>query len=239
MSTYVYGIARGGHPGLPEKTEGVGDPPRPVRVLTHGGLAALVSDAPDDLRPKRRDLLAHQDVLAEAAAGGTVLPMRFGGVSADDDAVLAVLRDREAHYLERLDTLADKVEYNVKAFHDEEAVLHRVLIDNPELRALSQDNRAADGGTYEERLALGERVVAAVCHREARDAGLVREALEPAAVDCRPAPEGTGPPVNLSFLVERGRAGRFTAAVDALGQDHGHLVIRVNGPLPPYSFAEE
>lgn len=238
MSTYVYGITRSSHPALPEKANGVGDPPRPVRILVHGELAALVSDAPENLRPKRRDLLAHQNVLGEAGTGGTVLPLRFGGVSPDDDAVLAALREREAHYLERLKSLDGKVEYNVKAAHDEEAVLHQVLVDNPELRALSQDHRAVGGGTYEQKLALGERVAVAVKHREARDAVLVQESLEGAAVECRPGPEGTGRLVNLSFLVERDRAEDFTAAVEALGREHGHLVLQVNGPLPPYSFVE-
>ncbi|WP_374984370.1 GvpL/GvpF family gas vesicle protein [Streptomyces fradiae] len=238
MSTYVYGIALSSHPALPEKTDGVGDPPGPVRVLTEGPLAALVSDAPEGLRPKRRDLLAHQNVLAAAGEGGTVLPLRFGGVSPDDDAVRAVLREREAHYLERLESLDGKLEYNLKAAHDEEAVLHRVLADSPELRALSQEQRAAGGGTYEQKLALGERVAAAVKHREARDAVLVQEALEKAAVECRPGPEGTGRLANLSFLVERERAGDFTAAVEALGRDHAHLVLQVHGPLPPYSFVE-
>ncbi|URM92447.1 GvpL/GvpF family gas vesicle protein [Streptomyces sp. MRC013] len=238
MSTYVYGITRSSHPALPEKVDGVGDPPRPVRVLTHGGVAALVSDAPENLRPKRRDLLAHQNVLGAAGADGTVLPLRFGGVSPDDDAVLAVLREREEHYLERLQSLDGKVEYNVKAVHDEEAVLHQVLADNPELRALSQEQRAAGGGTYEQKLALGERVAAAVKHREARDAVLVQEALEKAAAECRPGPEGTGRLANLSFLVERDRAGAFADAADALGKEHGHLVLQVTGPLPPYSFVE-
>ncbi|MCP9946919.1 GvpL/GvpF family gas vesicle protein [Streptomyces somaliensis] len=238
MSTYVYGITRSSHPALPEKADGVGDPPRPVRVLTHGGVAALVSDAPENLRPKRRDLLAHQGVLGAAGADGTVLPLRFGGVSPDDDAVLAVLREREEHYLERLERLDGKVEYNVKAVHDEQAVLHQVLADNPELRALSQEQRAAGGGTYEQKLALGERIAAAVKHREARDAVLVQESLEKAAAECRPGPEGTGRLANLSFLVERDRSGAFTDAVDALGKEHGHLVLQVTGPLPPYSFVE-
>ncbi|MEV8155213.1 GvpL/GvpF family gas vesicle protein [Streptomyces fradiae] len=41
-----------------------------------------------------------------------------------------------------------------------------------------------------------------------------------------------------SFLVEKERAGDFTAAVEALGRDHGHLTLQVHGPLPPYSFVE-
>ncbi|WP_336322028.1 GvpL/GvpF family gas vesicle protein [Streptomyces lavendofoliae] len=238
MSTYVYGIARSSHPGLPEKMGGIGDPPQPVRVLKHGALAVLVSDAPEDLRPKRRDLMAHQNVLAEAGAAGAVLPMRFGGVSPDDDAVLAVLGDREEHYLERLRALDDKVEYNVKASHDEEAVLHRVLADNPELRKLSEANRAAGGGTYEQKLALGERVAAAVQQREVSDAVLLQQALEAEAADVRPGPESGGWLANISFLVERDRADGFVAAIDKLQQAHHHLVLQVNGPLPPYSFVE-
>ncbi|MFF9867365.1 GvpL/GvpF family gas vesicle protein [Streptomyces sp. NPDC013953] len=238
MSTYVYGIVRSSHPDLPEKMGGIGDPARTVRVLTHGELAALVSEAPEDLKPKRRDLLAHQSVLAEAGAGGPVLPMRFGGVSPDDDTVVAVLREREDHYLERLKALDNKVEYNVKATHDEESVLHQVLADDPDLRALSEANRAAGGGSYEQKLALGERVVAAVKQREARDAVTVQQVLEGAAVDVRPGPENSGWLANISFLVDRDEADAFVAAVDRLGKEHGHLVLQVNGPLPPYSFVE-
>lgn len=75
MSTYVYGIAHASHPSMSHHTDGIGEPPHPVRVLRASDLAAIVSDAPDNLRPKRRDLLAHQDVLAKASEGGVVLPM--------------------------------------------------------------------------------------------------------------------------------------------------------------------
>ncbi|WP_256106025.1 GvpL/GvpF family gas vesicle protein [Streptomyces sp. ODS05-4] len=238
MSTYVYGIARSSHPGLPEKTDGVGDPAQPVRVLTRGALAALVSDAPEGLRPKRRDLLAHQNVLAEAGANGAVLPMRFGGVSPDDDTVLSVLADRESHYLERLEALDNKVEYNVKASHDEESVLHQVLADDPDLRALSEANRAAGGGSYDQKLALGERVVAAVQQREARDAVLVQQTLEANAAAVQPGPESGGWLANISFLVDRDGSAAFVDAVDQLKQANPHLVLTVNGPLPPYSFVE-
>src|SRR4051812_40422436 len=99
MGTYVYGIIRASHSPLPQDLKGIGDPPRPVRVMRQGELAAIVSDAPEELRPKRRDLLAHQRVLDEAGADGVVLPMRFGSVSADDDTVTAVLDERAEHFL--------------------------------------------------------------------------------------------------------------------------------------------
>ncbi|WEH14411.1 GvpL/GvpF family gas vesicle protein [Streptomyces sp. VNUA24] len=238
MSTYVYGITAGSHPALPEGMGGVGDPPRPVRVLTEGDLAAIVSEAPEGLRPKRKDLLAHQNVLSEAGAGGSLLPMRFGSVAPDDASVTAVLAERAKHYRERLGALDGKVEYNVKASHDEEAVLHRVMGENPELRAMTEANRQAGGGSYEDRLRLGEMVVAAVQAREAEDAAQLRRALESAADDVSAGPESTGWLANLSFLVARDAAAGFVDAVEEVRKSHPHLEVRVNGPLPPYSFVE-
>ncbi|MEV7975698.1 GvpL/GvpF family gas vesicle protein [Streptomyces sp. NPDC086519] len=238
MSTYVYGITAAAHPALPDGMEGVGDPPRPVRVLTEGELAAIVSDAPEGLRPKRRDLLAHQNVLAESGGGGCVLPMRFGSVAPDDDTVTGVLAERADHYLERLRTLDGKVEYNVKASHVEEAVLHRVMSERPELRALAEANRKAGGGSYESRLELGEMVAGAVKAREAQDAAEVRQALEPEASAVSVGPESTGWLVNLSFLLDRHSTETFLAGVERLRKSHPHLDLSVNGPLPPYSFVE-
>ncbi|MFI6638067.1 GvpL/GvpF family gas vesicle protein [Streptomyces sp. NPDC050504] len=236
--SYVYGITRATAPAPPEGTAGVGDPPRPVRLVTHGDLAALVSDAPSDLRPKRRDLLAHQGVLALAGTAGPVLPMRFGSLSTDDEAIEQVLAERAKHYLERLEALEGKGEYNVKATHDEEGVLHRVLADDPDLRALSEANRTASGGSYEDKLRLGQLVVAAVQQREARDAQLVRQALEAASDEVCPGPDSQGWLANVSFLVAHGDGEAFLAAVDALREEQPQLVLQVNGPLPPYSFVE-
>jgi hypothetical protein len=237
-STYVYGIASADHPALPDGMEGIGEPSRKVRLVEAGPLAAIVSEAPEDLRPKRRDLLAHQNVLSEAGGAGPVLPMRFGSLAPDDEAVAAVLAERADHYLERLRALDGKVEYNVKAQHDEEAVLHRVMSENAEVRTLTEANRQAGGGSHQEKLRLGEMVVAAVQAREAQDAIALRQLLEPTAEAVSTGPDSTGWLANLSFLVDRKAAEHFLAAVETARRDLAHLELKVNGPLPPYSFVE-
>ena len=237
-STYVYGIASASHRSFPKDMGGVGDPARPVRILKEGELAAIVSDAPEGLRPKRRDLLAHQNVLSEAGAGGSVLPMRFGSVAADDDAVTGVLAERAEHYKERLGALDGTVEYNVKASHDEEAVLHRVMAEHSEIRNVIEANRQAGGGSYEQRLQLGEMVAAAVRNLETADALEVQRTLEPVAEAVSVGPESTGWLANVSFLVDRASAEVFIAAVEELRKSHPYLEVRLNGPLPPYSFVE-
>lgn len=209
-----------------------------MRLLEEGELAAIVSDAPEGLRPKRRNLLAHQNVLAETGAAGCVLPMRFGSVAPDDDTVTGVLAERAAHYTERLRALDGRVEYNVKASHVEEAVLHRVLAENPEIRAMTEANRQVGGGSYEQRLRLGEMVVAALKAQEAEDATDVQHTLEPVAEAVSAGPESTGWLANVSFLVDRDSAETFLAAVEQVRKSHPHLELRANGPLPPYSFVE-
>ncbi|CAM5722167.1 GvpL/GvpF family gas vesicle protein [Streptomyces fumanus] len=238
MSTYVYGITASTHPALPEGMDGVGTPPRKVRILKEGDLAAVVSDAPEGLRPKRKDLLAHQNVLSEAGAAGCVLPMRFGSVATDDKSVTDVLAERADHYKERLGALDGRVEYNIKANHVEEAVLHHVMAENQQIRALAEANRKAGGGSYEAKIQLGEMVAAAVQAREAEDARALRSVLEPQAEAVSVGPESTGWLANVSFLVGRDAAEEFLAAVERARAELPHLEVRVNGPLPPYSFVE-
>ncbi|MGW2555941.1 GvpL/GvpF family gas vesicle protein [Streptomyces sp. NPDC001635] len=74
--------------------------------------------------------------------------------------------------------------------------------------------------------------------REATDAELLQQALAPMAEAVSAGPQSTGWLANLSFLVGLGSAERFLAAVDEFRQEHPHLELRVNGPLPPYSFVD-
>jgi len=85
---YVYGI-------VPQDVEatadarGVGDPPARVEVVRHEDIAALVS-AIDVTKPLGRpeDLMAHQQLLDASSADAPVLPIRFGAVMADAEAVV-------------------------------------------------------------------------------------------------------------------------------------------------------
>lgn len=146
MSTYVYGITHDSGSLDAAKLTGVGEPPSEVRFVRADGLAAAVSTTPEGLRAKRRDLAAHQEVLVELAREAAVLPMRFGAVAPDDEAVAAELRRSRDHYTALLDRLRDRVEVNVKATHIEEAALRAVLTENEELRRANERLREAGGG---------------------------------------------------------------------------------------------
>ncbi|HEY9389682.1 MAG TPA: GvpL/GvpF family gas vesicle protein [Mycobacteriales bacterium] len=207
-----------------------------VRRIQVGSLSAVVSTAPPDLRARRRDLQAHQQVLGELLRQGSVLPMRFGVVSPDEATLREDLVHGADHYHRLLRELSGRVELNVKVLPDEEQMLREVARDEPVVRRL----RASDVGSYHSRLRLGEAVATALQQRQHADAHQVLETLGPLAVRTAVGPQVAGTLLNAGFLVERTDTEVFAGAVDALGRRLGSRVqLRCTGPLPPYSFVSD
>ena len=142
---YVYGIA----PADLEATSdarGVGDPPGKVSIVRHDQIAALVSDI--DLGGPLgtpEDLLAHQQLLDAAASEVPVLPMRFGAVMTDPEAVKEeLLAPHHDEFLAALNELGGRVEYVVKGRYVERAILAEILSHNAEAAQLRDQIRGAD-----------------------------------------------------------------------------------------------
>ncbi len=236
MSVYVYAITKDSHPLDLGDAKGVGDPPGEVRVVRAGSLCAVVSESPDDLSVARRDLQAHHDVQERLWAEGPTLPLSFGFVAADDDAVRGVLEERAQLFGQRLDELAGQAEFNVKGVLDEDAVLRAVLEENARARELNERTREG-GGTYEDRLALGQLVAQEVQSRRDALAGEVLAALRPLAVAEKVTPPSQQYFVSASFLVGDDRAEEFGRTCRELSERYGETAeLRLRGPLPPYSF---
>jgi hypothetical protein len=236
---YVYGVLAAG--ASPPPGRGIDD--APLAVVPHGGVAALVSDVPEDfLEARREELLTHSRVLEEAMQRTVVLPMRFGVVLPDEATVQERLLDPYAEQLEaQLRAMAGKVEITIKGIYDEAAVLREVLAEDREIAGLRQAIQGKpEDATYYQRIELGERVAAAL--EEKRDAAAppIVDRLAPLAVDVRVGePVHERMAVNASFLVERDRLPEFDRAVDRIGAEQaGRIQLKYTGPLPPHSFVE-
>ncbi|MFD0020640.1 GvpL/GvpF family gas vesicle protein [Streptomyces sp. NPDC058382] len=230
---YVYAILRAGTV-LPKGAAGVGSPPAPVRTVRHGLLDAVVSDAPPQLRARRRDLLAHQDLLMRLADQGPVLPMRFGMVAPDDETVIEQLAAAESGHAATLDRLAGRIEINVKALPAQNA-LPSLVAEETNVRRLREAARRNPG--YEASLRLGEAIAAALTRRAAAAGQRVLRELASAAHAVAAGPEVSGCTLNMSFLVDRGDADTFLARAHDFARDHSeHVELRLAGPLPCYSF---
>ncbi|WP_079158185.1 GvpL/GvpF family gas vesicle protein [Streptomyces caniscabiei] len=236
MSVYVYAITKAAHPLGLDDVKGVGEDPTALHAVSNGELSAVVSEAPDDLSVSRRDVEAHQEVQLQLWTEGAILPLSFGFVAPDEAAVEALLQEQAETFSRRLDDLTGRAEFNVKGVLDEDTLLRTVLTESARARELNDAIREG-GGTYEDRLALGELVAQEVQGRQEALGEEALAALRPYALDERLAPASQQYFVNVSFLVEGEREDEFAEAGGELAEALGEGVeLRLRGPLPPYSF---
>lgn len=234
MGLYVYAVAAAGVP-IPAGLTGVGRPPSEPYAVAVGDVAAVVSEAPERLRARRRDLQAHQSVLLTLAAHGPVLPTRFGVVLPDTRTVRARMEAGQGAYLAGLDRVAGKVEMNLKA-SPAEGALPEVARQDPHVRLLRLQARRRPG--YQASLRLGEAIATALGRRAAQAAAEVAASLAALADDTSSGPEVAGCVLNTSFLVPSGALDRFRGEAAALVARHSaSAVFQLTGPLPCYSFA--
>jgi hypothetical protein len=238
MTTYVYGITRVPLE-LPEVT-GVGD--APLRVLEHGDVAAVVSDAGEGpLRATAAGLKAHTRVLDALAERVTVLPLRFGTVVTDDDAVVdAMLRPNIEHLTELFERLDGHVQLTVKVFNDEDSVLRDVIEGDPRVAQLWRKVQGVPAeAAYYDRIALGQEIARALEQRKLGVAQPLYDALVELSADAQAKePKQELMVLDADFLVPRSQLEQFDAKVDALAKDRPELEFRYLGPMPAYSFAD-
>jgi hypothetical protein len=237
---YVYGVLRRGRRA---DVAAAGVEQAPIRGVEHGDLVALVSDLDGTVLAAAREVRAHWAVLDEVARSVTVLPVRFGTVLEDDDAVRASLLEPNAERVkELLQVLDGRVQLNVRAHYDEDRLLADVIRASPTVASMrDRIKRLPEQAAYYQRIQLGEAVAAEVARRRDNDARLALEALEPHAVaSLVEEPRGSDGAFALAFLVERGAVDAFGAAVARFREQAGdRLRIRFIGPLPPYSFTDD
>jgi hypothetical protein len=213
----------------------------PVRVVERGGLAALVGDAETSAATAARAVRRHWQVLEDAAAKATVLPLRFGTVMDGDDAVRDLLESNGDALRALLDDLTGRVQITVKGTYVEDGLMRAVVEGSPPVAALRERlRRLPDDAGYYERIRLGELVAAEVDRRREHDTAQALDKLDPVAagvrVEAAKAPDAA---FNLAFLVERERMSAFDAAVGELVAACGdRITVRCVGPLAPYSFAD-
>ncbi|MEU0511171.1 MULTISPECIES: GvpL/GvpF family gas vesicle protein [unclassified Amycolatopsis] len=237
---YVYGIVPSDVETDPE-ARGVGDPPAEVRAVKHDRIAALVSEVPRD-KPLGRpeDLTAHAALLDAAAAEVPVLPLRFGAVVTDEDAVRTeLLEANQDDFVAALDELEGKAQYVVKARYVEETILREILESDEKLAQLREAIRGkSEDATRNERIALGEGIGNAIAARREADTKRVADALAEIGAQVAPRePTHEEDAVHLACLVETAKQSDLEEAVDRVARDwSGRAEVRLLGPLAAYDF---
>jgi hypothetical protein len=238
-ATFVYGVV----PADVEPTSdarGIGDPPAQVTMVIHRDVGALISAVSLD-RPLGRpeELRGYQQLLDGTAAVAPVLPVRFGTVLTDENAVTELLAEYHDDFRAALDELDGRMQFIVRGRYDQQTLLTEVLDENPEVRELRDEaRRLPDEVTVPLRTRLGEIVNQAVEAKRNADTEALADLLRPIADQLlvRPATRETEA-ANIAVLVEAERIEELEKAVQRITEDWtGRIDLRILGPLAPYDF---
>ncbi|QSE77779.1 GvpL/GvpF family gas vesicle protein [Rhodococcus koreensis] len=235
---YVYGI-------VPADVEPGGDATGvadgKVDVVTDGDIAALVSEISVN-RPLGRpeDLRAHANVLDGTSRVAAVLPLRFGAVLTDADAVKEELLSAHAdEFAAALQQLEGKAQYVVKGRYVEQVILREILDENEQAAQLRDEIRdKSEAAGRQARMALGELVNNAIAGTREEDTRKTVEALGDLTDSVnRREPTHEEEAVHVAVLVDVDRQDGLERAVGAPAEEwDGRVEIKLLGPMAAYDF---
>lgn len=234
---YVYALIDAGGDG-PLGWSGIDD--APIHVIGARGIAAVVSDVPNvKLRPERKRLAAHHEVLKRLSQEHAVLPMTFGTVANGAAAVRGFLARNQDALAEQLRRVGGKMEMGLRVVWDVPNIFEFMVATHPELRTIRDCLfRTGHESSREEKIELGqafERIRAG-----ARAAHIVKVAsiLRPCCAEIKENKlRGEREVMNLACLIRREDQKSFEQGVfEAAQYFDNHFSFDMNGPWPPHNF---
>jgi hypothetical protein len=189
----------------------------PLEAIEGGGVSAVYSTHTKlEAKPDPELLWRHEKVVERLMDRAGVLPLRFGTVLRDTDALRAVLTDEGSRYRLLLSRVRGCVELAVRVG----------LPPSPE--------KVSSRGTDYMRERLAAR------RHQADAADRVLAPLRPLARATSRRSLGAGSTtISESYLVPRVAVESFVAHVRELQSQNGSLSISCTGPWGPYSFVGE
>jgi hypothetical protein len=236
-SCYVYAILRR-EASIPADLAGLND--APLSLVSWLELAVAVSPIEGTrIAPTPASLLRHEAVVERLCQAGPALPVRFGTILADAQAVVQALAGQYEVLCSDLARVGDKVElgltilWGTTAAQDEAASEQQTAwtSDTP------ADGTPGAGTRYlQARLAYYRREAARKNTIKLLLADL-EQRLRPYALEQRTSMlPGPRLAARAAYLVHPDQVKAFQQAVDELRQGHPDLRWLISGPWPPYSF---
>ncbi|HWO99044.1 MAG TPA: GvpL/GvpF family gas vesicle protein [Methylococcus sp.] len=235
---YLYALAEAPALSRGEAITGIGG--APVYSLAEGEVAVVLSDIGESrIRPERRHIAAHHQVLRHLLERGGILPMAFGIIADSPAAVLRMLKTYRRSFAEQLRRLAGKVEMGLRVTLDTPNVFESYVQRFPELQVL-RDRMLQGGGSREDKIELGRQFGQMLDGAREEAFEKIEEVLAPVCFEIHRNPVKEEKEIaNLACLVARDRLGDFEGAIDEVAKrfDDDH-VFRYSGPWPPHNFVK-
>lgn len=242
-STYVYAIANpDAVAGSDVLADAEGVKGAPVSVVEAGGIAAVVSPAPDgEPRPRRRNLQAHHGLLKDLMAETTILPMAFGIIADSEDDVATFLADHADDLATQLERVQGHAEVGFRLKWNVDDIFSYFVDRFDELREMRDDVFRGNGeASRQAKIQIGELFQNLLDAEREAHRSTVESHLRPV---CRAIeadePKGETEVLNLACLIARDGMDDFDRAVEEVAGEFGdEYLIRYTDPIAPYSFVD-
>lgn len=235
-SVYIYALVQNHGP---ETLGAIGIDGAEVRRIAVGELAAFISRiARPRIRPERRNLAAHNAVLKQAMESGTVLPVAFGIIAQNEDAVRVALLTNQPDLQAQFAKVANKVEMGLRVLWDVPNVFEYFVGVHPELRAARDALSDPRQPRRDEMIELGQLFDRILNFERERHFERISELFEKLGFETlRNATRSEREVLNLACLISRAAQTDFENAVTAAAADFdNNYTFDFNGPWAPHHF---
>jgi len=213
-----------------------------VYTISDGRVAAIVSDVPNKkIRPERRRLASHQEVLKRLMEHVTPLPMSFGIIADGPKAIQRILSRNQHELVAQLHRVSGKVEMGLRVTWDVPNIFEYFVHGHQELReARDQFFGSPRGPAQEDKIELGRMFDRILNEDRESHTERVEEILSPYCSEikrnrCRNEREV----MSLAGLIVREDQGKFESAIfKAAGLFDNNFSFDYNGPWAPHNFVD-
>lgn len=215
----------------------------PVRIVTHEGIGAVVSDYPTTMKvmPTRKNLDCHNRIIRGLLEKGAIIPMSFGQVVRGAPAITKFLKQGHKSLRRQLERLDNKVEMGLRVRWDVENIFDYFVRQDREL-AEARDRIFLRPGTpsQDEKMELGRLFEERLEQERSRHAEQMMERFRDATSELKVnTPKGEKTVLDMVMLVDRAQVQQFEQKVYQIAEAYpNQYTFDFNGPWAPFSFVE-
>lgn len=216
---------------------------KPVYSISDNKVAAVVSDfCNKKIRPERRHIAAHQEVLKKLMGDYTPLPINFGVIADGPMEIRRILFLNRRSFLEQLQYVDGKVEMGLHVTWDVPNIFEYFVNTHAELRtARDRFLGTHREPTQEDKIEVGRMFDILLRDDREEHTEKVEELLSPCCFEIKHNPPRSEKEVmNLACLVSRSESMKaFEAAVfEAARLFDNNFAFDFNGPWAPHNFVD-
>ena len=241
---YLYAIAdhpdHKDHAGQATDYGNIGINGARVYSISQSTFMAIVSDISEDkLRPERKNLVAHNNVIKRLMEESTILPVAFGTISQNNKALLKILKDNHTTFSDQLGVVRGKVEMGIRVVLDVPNIFGYLVAQHQELADLRDELlNKQHGPSQSDKIEMGRLFDRLLNEDRELHVQSVLDVLSARCTDIKQNPTREEKTVmHLACLVDRGSLKDFEDGVfEAANKFDNNFSFDFNGPWAPHHF---